>query len=66
MSKVDSAERLYETPNGHWIVIFVYVMFGLGILAGIIESVLCSIFIKWLNKKRWILDKENKFYEVTY
>ncbi|KAA6358199.1 MAG: hypothetical protein EZS28_046273, partial [Streblomastix strix] len=24
----------------------------------------CSVFIKWLNKKRWILDKENKFYEL--
>ncbi|KAA6399960.1 MAG: hypothetical protein EZS28_004517, partial [Streblomastix strix] len=66
MSKVDSAERLYEAPKGHWIDIFVYVMFGLGILAGIIESVLCSVFIKWLNKKRWILDKENKFYELPY
>ncbi|KAA6368025.1 MAG: hypothetical protein EZS28_036447 [Streblomastix strix] len=25
-----------------------------------------SVFIKWLNKKRWILDKENKFYELPY
>ncbi|KAA6353061.1 MAG: hypothetical protein EZS28_051413, partial [Streblomastix strix] len=36
------------------------------ILAGIIESVVCSVFIKWLNKKRWILDKENKIYEFPY
>ncbi|KAA6358914.1 MAG: hypothetical protein EZS28_045560 [Streblomastix strix] len=66
MSKVDCAERLYEAPNGHWIDIFVYLMFCVSILAGIIESVVCSVFIQQLNKKRWILDKENKIYEVPY
>ncbi|KAA6360615.1 MAG: hypothetical protein EZS28_043859, partial [Streblomastix strix] len=65
-SKVDSAERLYEAPNGHQIDIYVYVMLCLGILAGIIESVLCSVFIKQLNKKRLIHDKENKFYDLFY
>ncbi|KAA6389977.1 MAG: hypothetical protein EZS28_014496 [Streblomastix strix] len=66
MSKVDSAERLYEAPNGHQIDVFVYLMFCMSILAGIIKSVVCSVFIKWLKKKRWILDKENKIFEVPY
>ncbi|KAA6393302.1 MAG: hypothetical protein EZS28_011170 [Streblomastix strix] len=65
-SKVDSAERLYEALFGHWTDILVYVMFCESIQAGIIESVVCSAFIKWLNKKRWILDKEIKFYDLLY
>ncbi|KAA6393045.1 MAG: hypothetical protein EZS28_011428 [Streblomastix strix] len=38
----------------------------MSILAGIIESVVCSVSIQWLNKKRWIIDKENKKINENY
>ncbi|KAA6403987.1 MAG: hypothetical protein EZS28_000476 [Streblomastix strix] len=37
----------------------VYIMFGVGLAVGIICSLLMSLVIKWINKRRWLLDSNN-------